>query len=143
MLSVLLLPMQGLLTTLCCSHACHMLFVFCCCLCKVCSLDCAVLTLVICSLFCCCLCKVCSLDSAALTLAMCSLFCCCLCNIWSLDSAALLHAFCNLSLAIMTDFMLSGKVTRNRFMALAGKVCSICRLAWNTCWQDLHTFSLI
>ena len=27
-----------------------------------------------------------------------------------------------------------------RFTALAGKVCSICRLARNTCWQDLHTF---
>ena len=148
--------MQGLLTGLCCSHTCHVLFV----LLHVCSLDSASLMLALYSLSCCCLSNVCSLDSAALMLALYCLSCCCLSNVCSLDSAALmlvlyslsyccldsaalLHAFCNLSLAFMTDFMLSGKVTRNHFIALAGKVCSICLLARNTCWQDLHTFSLI
>ena len=64
-------------------------------------------------------------------------------ELFDYDSDALLHAFCNLSLAFMTDFKLSDKTTRNGFTALAGKVCSICCLARNTCWQDLHTFSLI
>ena len=139
---------------------------FCCFLHKVCSLDSTALTLAMCSLFCyclrnvclldsaaftlalyslsyCCLCKVSLLVSAALTLAMCSLLCCCLCKVCSLDSAALLHAFCNLSLTFLTDFTVFDKPTLNCFIALASKVCSICRLARNTCCQDLHTLSLI
>ena len=54
-----------------------------------------------------------------------------------------LHAFCNLFLAFMTDFTLSGRATRNRFIGSAGKVCSIRHLVQNTYWQYLHTFSHI
>ena len=48
-----------------------------------------------------------------------------------------------MALAIFTDFTPSDIATHICFIALAGKVCSICHLARNTCWQDLHIFSLI
>ena len=63
-----------------------------------------------------------------------------LCTVCSL---ALLLAFCNLPLAFIADLTLSDCKTRMRFVALSGKLCSAFLLARKTCWQDLHTFSLI
>ena len=56
---------------------------------------------------------------------------------WSRSSVLIL------SLAFIADLTLSDCRTRMRFMALSGNLCSAFLLARKTCWQDLHTFSLI
>ena len=108
--------MHSLVASFSCSHACHVLSI---------------------------LCTVCSLVSLALVLALLLLSFSRLCTVCSLVSDALLLAFCNLSLAFIADLTLSDCKTRMRFVALSGKLCSAFLLARKTCWQDLHTFSLI
>ena len=72
------------------------------------------------------LCKVCSLVSLALLLALCALSCCFLCKVCSLVSDARLVAFDTYAFRSLSD-----KLQYSAFLLLR-----------NTCWQDLHTFSL-